>query len=40
VATRSVDSSNRWLFESDTGVDVVIDETNLLAQLVVGSVDG
>ncbi|MGF1665309.1 MAG: potassium channel family protein [Acidimicrobiia bacterium] len=40
VAARVVDPRNRWLFESDMGVDVVIDETHLLAELVARSVNG
>ncbi len=37
VAARVVDPRNRWLFEPDMGVDVVIDETHLLADLVARS---
>jgi trk system potassium uptake protein len=37
VAARVVDPRNRWLFDPDMGVDVVVDETHLLAQLVTRS---
>ena len=40
VAARVVDPRNRWLFAPDMGVDVVIDETHLLAELVARSVNG
>ena len=40
VAARVVDPRNRWLFEPDMGVDVVIDETHLLAELVARSLVG